>query len=321
MRRPKNKYITISILVLLALILSGFSVVVADLGSKPETVQASSKMVIGCSFDNSTDTFNSVVEGVSSFAKDHPDVQFIIYDSNKDSIRQLDTIDYFIMKKVDAIMLKTLDLNMTSKISEKCAEAGIPLIAIGIPIQAPATAFVGSDDYQSGVMQMEYLAEQAGFKGSVAILQDNGLNPASQMRTKGNLDVIAKYPGLKIVDIENGMWQRDKSFMITSNWLINHPDIGMIVANNDEMAIGAAKACEEAGNRNILIAGIDATPDAVSKVENGSLAATIFQDNYRQGYTAAQTAMQAALGESVPAVIDIPNLLVNPETLAAFNKK
>jgi inositol transport system substrate-binding protein len=324
MRRPKTKMTMIIILVLFTLILSGFSIAVAGMDSKPESVQSSCKLVIGCSFDNADETMNAFAQGIARFEMDHPDVQFIMKNANMDPVSQIETIDYLIMNQVDAIVIKPLDLTITNKITQKCADAGIPLIAVGIPSQSSTAVFVSPDNFQAGVMQMEYLAEAAGYKGSIAILQ--GDSPASQLRTQGNLDVIAKYPGLKIVAVENGMEQRDQGFSITSSLLVNHPDLDLIVANNDEMAIGAVKACQESGSHKILIAGIDATPDALSRVADGSLAATIDQDSDRLGYMAAQSALEAAQaahltaqGESVPVNIVMPNILVTPENVADFN--
>ena len=314
----------IIVLVLFTLILSGFSIAVAGMDNKIETVQPGNKLVIGCSFNKADETMNAFSQGIARFEMDHPDVQFIMKNADMDPVSQIETIDYLIMNQVDAIVIKPLDLTITSKIAQKCADAEIPLIAVGIPGQSSTAVFVSPDNYQAGVMQMEYLAEAAGYKGSIAILQ--GQSPASLLRTQGNLDVIAKYPDLKIVAIENGMEQRDQGFNMTSSLLVNHHDLDLIVANNDEMAIGAVKACEEAGGRRILIAGIDATPEALSRVADGSLAATIDQDSDRLGYMSAQSALEAVQsaqlanqGETVPANIMMPNILVTPENVADFN--
>ena len=73
-------------------------------------------------------------------------------------------------------------------------------------------------------------------------------------------------------------------------------------ANNDEMAIGAIVAMEQAGldPATICIGGVDAAEDALDQMKTGKLAITVFQDARGQGRGALDAAMKMIKGETVP---------------------
>jgi inositol transport system substrate-binding protein len=103
---------------------------------------------------------------------------------------------------------------------------------------------------------------------------------------------------------------------VVENWLQSdlRDKIDAVVAQNDEMAIGALKAIEDAGLLDkIVVAGIDATPEAIEYLKKGKLEITVFQDAKGQGKKAIEVAVKAANGEDVEKEYMIPYQLVNPE--------
>ncbi len=98
--------------------------------------------------------------------------------------------------------------------------------------------------------------------------------------------------------------------------------INVIVSNNDEMAIGAVLASRKLGfkDEDLLIVGLDATPDALEYLGKG-LDATVFQSAQGQGYTGAEMAYLAAKGEKIPAVKWVPFELVTPDMKEQYQAK
>jgi len=100
------------------------------------------------------------------------------------------------------------------------------------------------------------------------------------------------------------------------NWISSGKIINAVIAQNDEMALGAYKAVEAAGLQDdIFIIGIDAIPDALRAVEEGKLCATVFQDAKEQGSLALKVAIQLIKGEKVKHTHYIPFQLVTKEDL------
>lgn len=289
----------------------------------PETPETTGdeKIVIGCTFDYVSDFMAYVADGATAYQTDNPNVEVIILDAKMDVANQLKGVENLIAQNVDAIVIKPVDKDASKPIADLCAAAGIPLIVTNAPLNAEYTSFVGSDNILAGRLEAEYIAEQLGNKGNVAILLGDPNNQASRDRTDGNKEVFGKTE-IKIVAEQVGKWMRDEGMRVTENWIQSDMEIDAIVANNDEMATGAALAAKEAG-KDILIAGVDATPDALRMLKEGTLAVTVFQNGHQQGYIAVDTAVKAAKGESVEKYIDVPFELVTPdkadEYLAKYN--
>ena len=154
--------------------------------------------------------------------------------------------------------------------------------------------FVGSDDSQAGTLEMEELARLMNHRGNVAIMVGELASNGAQLRTKAVEDVVAKYPGMKIVEKQVGNFQRERGLDLMNNWLTAGTKIDAVAANNDEMAIGAIMAIQQAGipPGKILVGGVDATPDALAEMAKGTLAVTVFQDARGQARGAVDAAVK-----------------------------
>lgn len=270
------------------------------------------KIVIGVTYDYIADFMAYVYDGTKAYADEHDDVEVIIFDANFDVAAHLQHVENFISQKVDAVLMKPTDKDATQPITDLLKAAGIPFVVTNSPVNSAHDSYIGSDNALAGRIQMEEIAKLLNGKGKVAILVGDPNNEASHDRTDGNKEIIAKYPDIEIVAEQTGGWMRDQGMRLTENWLQSGLEIDAIIANNDEMAIGAALAVKESG-KNILVAGIDATPDALNYMKEGLIAVTVFQNGFMQGYIGVQTAVKLARGEKVPAYIDVPFELVTPD--------
>lgn len=100
---------------------------------------------------------------------------------------------------------------------------------------------------------------------------------------------------------------------VTSNWLLSGYEIDAIVANNDEMAIGAIMSLGPSRVKKVIVGGVDATPDGLAFLDRGMLGVTVFQDAKGQGTAAIDTAVRMARGEAVEKEIMIPFELVTTD--------
>ena len=154
---------------------------------------------------------------------------------------------------------------------------------------------------------MEYLAEKMGGKGNVVILMGTLGHDAQIKRTDGFEEVVAKYPDIKIIKKQTGLWQRAMGMQVMENWLSSGEQIDAVAANNDEMAIGAISAIEANGmGGKILVGGVDGTPDALDMLSKDRMTVTIFQDGEGQ-VTASVDAVKKILdGEVTEQEINVP---------------
>lgn len=145
---------------------------------------------------------------------------------------------------------------------------------------------------------------------------------ATALRTQGNKDIFAQHSNIKVLSEQEGKWDRAKGMEVAENLLAAHKNLNVIVSNNDEMAIGAVLASRKLGikDENIIIVGLDATPDALEYLGNG-LDATVYQSASGQGRGGAEAAYRAAKGEKLEKYNWIPFELVTPDKKSEYQAK
>ena len=255
-------------------------------------------------------------DAMTEYAASQPGVELIAVDSKEDVATQLGQVENFVAQKVDAIIIIPANTDAADPMTKAAQDAGIPLVYVNrIPSNLPeGVAYVGSDSIQAGIMQAEWLAEQLGGKGNVVIMNGDLAQEAAQMRTEGEKQVFAKFPDIKIIREDTGNWSRDQGLALMENWLASGDQIDAVAANNDEMAIGALQAIEAAGQLgNILVGGVDASPDALQEMDEGRLNVTVFQNAKGQGEGGIKAAIALAKGETIDQITWIPFELVTPE--------
>lgn len=274
---------------------------------------------IGAAMADSSDKWLSYLEdGVRAFGDEMADVEIVMTDGKSDAAIQLNSVETLLIQGVDAIVIVPVDISAMSPIANACKEAGVPMIVVnrlpGDEIMAMENAYyVGSESIQAGILQAEWVAEKLGTAGgNVAIMTGRSGHEAAIMRTQGNEDVFAKNSNTKIITTAEGKWDRALGMQIAENWFQNDDGLVAILANNDEMAIGAVLAAQGLGiaDEDIIIAGVDATPDAVEYIGKG-LDVTVFQSAHGQGFGGAETAYKILMGESVEKIVWIPYVVVD----------
>ncbi|MBI3146434.1 MAG: sugar ABC transporter substrate-binding protein [Pseudogulbenkiania sp.] len=283
---------------------------------------------IGVSMAVFDDNFlTNVREAMAAEGKNLKDVTIQFEDARNDVGRQVSQVENFASQKVGAIVVNPVDTSATKRITDAARKAGIPLVYVNRKPAEPlgnGVTFVGSESIVAGRLQMEYLAKQLNGKGNIAIMQGELSNEAALERTKGVKEVAAKYPGIKITEMQTANWDRNQGINLMRKWLSSGKQFNAIASNNDEMALGALIAMKQAGvsSKKVLVGGVDATTDALNSMSKGELAVTVFQDAKGQGAGAIKTAAKLASGDKkVPNEVWIPYELVTPGNFKTYLNK
>lgn len=283
------------------------------------------RRVIGVSMAHFDDNWLTILRtAMADHAASYPDFQIQFTDAQGDVSRQLSQIQNFAAQQAAAIIVNAADTSATPGMTKAARDAGVPLVYVN---RRPAeetlpdrVVFVGSDDFDAGTLEMEELARLMKHRGNVAIMVGELASNGAQLRTKAVEDVVAKYPAMKVVEKQVGNFQRERGLDLMNNWLTAGTKIDAVAANNDEMAIGAIMAIQQAGVKpgQILVGGVDATPDALAELAKGTLAVTVFQNARGQARGAVDAAVKLSRGESVDSFVWIPFELVTRENYKAF---
>jgi simple sugar transport system substrate-binding protein len=196
---------------------------------------------------------------------------------------QIRAIRSFIAQGVDAIVLAPIVVSGWDPVLREAKRAKIPVIIMDRKIQTADeslyTAFIGSDFYKEGAMAADWLAKNAGGRTKIVELQGEPGSAAANERRRAFAEAIAKHPEFTVIDSQTGNFRRAEGKQVMEALLKKHGKaIEILYAHNDDMALGAIQAIEEAGLKpgtDILIVTIDAIKEAVQAVVDGKINCTV----------------------------------------------
>lgn len=286
--------------------------------SDVKTPQEKKKVVIV--LKNLVDPFFTTMQKGAQAAADEYGVELTVLaplqaNNNQEQIQQ---VEQSIAKKVDAMVLVPADSSGIVPAAKELNGANIPIINVNTKILDTAgvkvESFIKADDYTAANTTAKKLAEIMGKKGEVIILEGVTASQTSIDLTKGAVDAFAKYPGIKIVAQQSANFDRVTAMTVTQNLLQAHPNTKAIFADNDEMALGAVEAVDQAGKAGkILIAGINGSSGGVDAVKAGKMILTCNKNPYMQGYAGVEAAVKLLKGEKIDETILIDVELITKE--------
>ncbi|KJZ18539.1 substrate-binding domain-containing protein [Loktanella sp. S4079] len=288
---------------------------------------------IGVSMALFDDNFLTVLRnGMIDMADEMDGVDIQVEDAQNDVAKQLDQINNFVASGVDAIIVNPVDTSATLAMTAAAEAAGVPLVYVNRqPINVDSLpnnqAFVASNEIESGTLETFEICKnlRAAGKGGGArayVMMGELSNQAAVQRTKDIEDVLAMdmCNFIEVVDQQTANWSRDEAQDLMTNWLSSGEPFDAVIANNDEMAIGAIQAMKAAGidMGAVQVGGVDATADALAAMAAGDLDVTVFQNAAGQGSGALDAALKLAAGEEVDQKVYVPFELVIPANLGNY---
>jgi inositol transport system substrate-binding protein len=290
---------------------------------------------IGVSMARFDDNFLTVLRNGIQAQADAAGLQVQIEDAQDDVAKQLDQINNFVASGVSAIIVNPVDTSATQAMSDAAAKANIPLVyvnrqPINVDTLPDNQAFVASNEAESGTLETIQLCDNWAAEGktevNVYVMQGQLSNQAAVQRTQDIYDVIDAGKckvKINVVDQQTANWSRDEAQNLMTNWLSAGKPFDGVIANNDEMAIGAIQAMKAAGidMKTVQVGGVDATQDALAAMQAGDLDVTVFQNAAAQGGGALDAAVKLSKGEAVDQKVYIPFELVTPDNIANYLKK
>lgn len=244
----------------------------------------------------------------------------ITKDAKSDAALQNQQIDELIEQEIDAIFLAPADWIEIGTALDKLNQAGVKIINLDTQVQEfdKVDAYVGSDNTNAGYLCGKDLLERLPQGGKIIIVECPNRNSVNE-RIKGFERAVAK-KGFEVVARIDAKGDLEVALPEVETALKEHPDVEAIMCGNDPMAIGAVVAANNAGAKELVIYGIDGSPDMKKEIaKEGSLvAATAAQSTQTLGQEAANVALQMLSGEKFKEVTYIDTFLINQENVAEY---
>ncbi len=253
-------------------------------------------------------------------AKAAPDADVTVVGADYDLNKQATQIDNFIASGAEVIMINSVDANAIAPAVAKAKAAGITIGAFDVTAKG-ADVTVMTNNFQAGQITCNYLAEQLDGTGDVAII--NGPPISSIMdRVAGCKDAFSAFPGINILsDNLNGKASRDGGLDVMQGLLTRFEHIDAVFGANDPTALGADLAARQLNRDEMIIGGVDGSPDVVAALKAGNtrIVATASQDPYGMAAKSTEMALSVFRGESQPSEpILLDTELVTTENIGSY---
>jgi len=255
------------------------------------------------------------VQLMEKAAKEHPEVkngnvQLTVYDGRYDPMVQNNQAETAIQTKTDAIIINPMDYEANIDVVTMANKAKIPVVVTNARLNTDKmTSEVVSDDVLGGYLEAKAVLQKMNCQGNVVIIEGPKGGSGEIQRGQGNDKAIAECgPGkIKVLERKTANWSRAEALPLMENWLQKHRgQINGVIAQNDEMALGAIEAIKGA-NLNVkdfAIAGVDGVSDAIRAVQAGEMV-SILQDAHAQMQGSIDVALRAVKGDSYQPQSDI----------------
>ncbi len=273
--------------------------------------------VIGVSLLKQDDDFYKALKQGLEDQAGKQKVTVDIQSADLDASKQVNQVQNFITKKVDAIVLCPVDSNAIGPTVTLANQANIPVFTADIAAKGgKVVCHVASDNVQGGRLAGEFAAKLLNGKGNVAIL-DLKTVTSVQDRVKGFKEALAKFPDIKIVaDEEVPDAKRENAVPKATNVLTAHPEINLIFGINDNVALGTLSALQQVKNDKVMVVGFDAGNEAQTNIASGTspLKADAMQFPHLIGVMTVDAIIKSLNGEQVPPTLPVPTALVTKDS-------
>lgn len=232
--------------------------------------------------------------------------------------QQIQLVEDMIADKVDAIVIAPGDSQRLIPALKKASDAGIHLINIDNRLDQDKIKqaglkpipFVSVDNEAGAYKAGQFLMKNVTASTELLILEGIRSADNAKQRAQGVRQALLENKQVKLVASETANWKIDEGFSVTQAVFAKHPNIKLVFAANDMMAIGAIKFLRESGKTQVKVAGYDALDEAITEIKAGHMLATIDQQASEQGYQGIMLANRLAHGNTVPEVTLIDTRLI-----------
>ena len=218
--------------------------------------------------------------------------------------QEVDDIENFVEMGVDYIIVGPCNSEGIVPVIEEAQSKDVAIGTCDIGIEGVEVAsFVSSDNYGIGQIAADFIGEQMGGEGQIAILTWPAAS-ATADRAAGFMDKLKEsWPNIEIVAEQDCNADRSASLSAAESIIQANPDIQFIWGANAEMALGAYSATQSLNRTDIKVVAVDTDSEVMEAVANGTnLVATVSQDPYTMGYKAVENAIKYLNGEEVEDV-------------------
>lgn len=278
-------------------------------------------LVFGATYMTMNNPFYEVINNELRKEIEQNGDELIVRNPELNTDKQNEQIEEFVSKKVDGIFVNPIDSKKLSSL-ESAREAGIPVIAIDASVDNTdlIDCVIESDNYDAGVLCAQNMMKRMQ-SANIVLLKHSTVESAAS-RIQGFVDTIKNNPQYHIVDSAECEGQLERAMPLMQTILKNHSNVDVVMALNDPSALGALAAIESLNRQDIIVYGVDGTPDLKSLIKQGPLiAGTAAQSPLKFGELSAKKMYDILQGKDIPKVIEVPVTMITKDNIDSYSVK
>ncbi|MBG9736411.1 substrate-binding domain-containing protein [Paenibacillus alvei] len=281
---------------------------------------------------NQGDYWNTLRSGAEAAAKEfNVKLHFLAPNYEDDISGQIELVNQSIQNRPDAVILAASDYMGLAQVTDRIAYHNIPIISIDSEVgSARVKTYVGTNNYEAGQLAAKRMIELIHKSGQIAVMNFVQAAKNASQREEGFQDYVARFPNVRVVDIQYSQSNQRNAEEITCSWLAQYPSLDGIVALNAESSIGVGREIQRSGKGGkVKVIAFDSPPETMGLLQDGVVQALVLQNPFNNGYLAVKYAVEIIEGRNVPErmdtgikLIDLDNMLwpENQKLLIPFVK-
>ena len=245
--------------------------------------------------------------------------KLITMDPAMDVAKQINQIDDLIIQGIDLIFLNPVDWEGIRPALVALEKAGIPIVNFDTEVKDMeyVTSYAGSDNKNAGFVCGKDLVERYPDGGNIVVLDSPTMNSIND-RIAGFMEAIDG-KGFNIVAQQDARGDLPTAMKLMDDILQAQTDIIAIMGGNDPTALGALAACKSANRTDILIYGVDGSPEAKSEIASGSqFVGTGAQSPISIGLESVDLGYKILAGESFEKRVPVNTFLINEDNVGDY---
>lgn len=314
MNKQNQKALLVMIIIITAMI-------VCSVYASYVTPSLSSHKVFGVTYMTMNNPFYEVIDNELRKAIEKNGDELMTLDPALDVDKQNEQIYTFIEEKVDGIFINPIDSEKVKPALEAAKEAQIPVIIVDAPVNDSnlVDCTIVSDNYDAGVQCAQDMMSQMS-SAHIILLKHTAVQSAKD-RIDGFLDTIKDHPSYQVINEGECEGQLELAMPMMEKMLKETNDVDVVMALNDPSALGALAALELYGKKNVLVYGVDGTPDLKAMIENPMVGGTVAQSPISFGKIAAEKMYEQIEGKNIEKEVIVPVTFLNKDNISQYSVK
>lgn len=269
--------------------------------TKDDEEEEDVKHLIGFSAIDMNNPYFITLESAIKEVLEQENYELLMKDPGTDPEMQATQITEMIEEGIEAIILSPVDWEKITPSLQELKEAGVKIINVDTQVKEMdyVDAYIGSDNHKAGYICGEDLIEKCPDGGKIAILECPTQNSINDRITGFEEAITTAEKGFEVVARADTLGEFDRALEEAEKIIEEYPDIVAFMCGNDQIAVGATTAVNVAKKSDIIIYGVDGSPDIKKELQkaNTQIAGTAAQSPIHMGQEAAKITIAVLNGE------------------------